>query len=76
MNGQKCVVLAVFPSASSRVLQVELLGDEHPRPIVFIPRINFPGTVGRNGITCSRVQFSIRLAYCMTTNLKDKTSLK
>ncbi|CAB1097406.1 unnamed protein product [Ectocarpus sp. CCAP 1310/34] len=73
VNGQKCVVLAV--SASSRVLQVQLLTEERPRPIVLIPRINFQGKVGRNGICFTRKQFPLRTAYSMTINKSQGQTL-
>ena len=47
VNGQKCVVHAISPN--SRVIQAELLTEEEPHPIVFIPRINFTATVGKRG---------------------------
>ena len=38
VNGQKCVLHAISPN--SRVIQPELLTEEEPHTIVFIPRIN------------------------------------
>lgn len=73
VNGQKCVVLAVSPN--SRVIQVELLTDETPRPIVLIPRIGFRAKVGRNGISFMRVQFPLRTAYSMTINKSQGQTL-
>lgn len=61
VNGQKCILKGVTPN--SRVIQVELLTDDLPHPIVLIPRINFPAQVGRNGISFMRVQFPLRSAY-------------
>lgn len=74
VNGQKCILKAVSPN--SRVIQVELLTDEVPRPIVLIPRINFPAQVGRNGINFMRVQFPLRTAYAMTINKSQGQTLK
>ena len=65
VNGQKCVLHAISPN--SRVIQDELLTEE-PHPIVFIPRINFTATVGKRGISFSRIQFPLRTAYAMTIN--------
>ena len=73
VNGQKCILLAVSPN--SRVIQVELLTEERPRPIVLIPRINFQGKVGRNGINFMRVQFPLRTAYSMTINKSQGQTL-
>lgn len=66
VNGQRCVLRAVSPN--SRVNQAELLTDERPRPIVFIPRINFYAEVGRNGMNFMRIQFPPRTASSMTIN--------
>ncbi|CAM9650676.1 unnamed protein product [Pylaiella littoralis] len=74
VNGQKCVLHAVSPN--SRVIQVELLTDETPRPIVLIPRIGFTAKVGRNGINFMRVQFPLRTAYSMTINKSQGQTLK
>ena len=73
VNGQKCVVLAVSPN--SRVLQVELLTETSPHPIVLIPRIGFRATVGRNGITFMRTQFPIRTSYSVTVNRSQGQTL-
>lgn len=73
MNGQKCVLHAISPN--SRVIQAELLTEEKPHPIVFIPRINFTATVGRKGIYFSRVQFPLRPAYAMTINKSQGQTL-
>lgn len=66
VNGQKCVLHAIFPN--SRVIQAELLTEETPHLIVIIPRINSTATVGKRGISFSRVQFPLRTAYAMTIN--------
>ena len=65
MNGQKCVLHATSPN--SREIQAERLTEEEPHPIVFIP-INFTATVGKRGISFSRIQFPLRTAYTMTIN--------
>ncbi|CAB1113964.1 unnamed protein product [Ectocarpus sp. CCAP 1310/34] len=74
VNGQKCILKGVSPN--SRVIQVELLTDDLPHPIVLIPRINFTAQVGRNGISFMRVQFPLRSAYAMTINKSQGQTLK
>ena len=73
MNGQKCIPLDVSPN--SRVIQVQLLTGESPRPIVLIPKIIFQGKVGKNGINFMRVQFPLRTAYSMTINKSQDQTL-
>ena len=73
VNGQKCVILAASPN--SRVLQVELLTETLPHPVVLIPRIGFHATVGRNGITFMRTQFPIRTSYSITVNRSQGQTL-
>ncbi|CAM9472450.1 unnamed protein product, partial [Hapterophycus canaliculatus] len=73
VNGQKCILHAVSPN--SRVIQVELLTQETPHPIVMTPRINFNAQVGRQGITFSRIQFPLRIAYSMTINKSQGQTL-
>ena len=73
VNGQKCVLHAISPN--SRVIQAELLTEEEPHPIVFIPRINFTATVGKRGISFSRIQFPLRTAYAMTINKSQGQTL-
>ncbi len=75
VNGQKCVLHAV--NRNSRVIQAELLTEEKPHPIVFVPRINFTATVGKrgNGISFSRVQFPLRTAYSITINKSQGQTL-
>ena len=66
VHGQKCVLHAISPN--SRVIQAELLTEEEPHPVVSIPRINCTTTVGKRGISFSRIQFPLRTAYAMTIN--------
>ena len=73
VNGQKCILHAISPN--SRVIQAELLTEESPHPIVFIPRINFTAQVGRKGISFSRVQYPLRAAYSMSINKSQGQSL-
>ena len=73
VNGQKCVLHAISPK--SRVIEAELLTEEEPHPIVFIPRINFTATVGKRGISFSGIQFPLRTAYAMTINTVSYTHL-
>ena len=73
MNGRKCVLYAILPN--SRVIQAELLTEEEPHPIVFIPRINFTATVCKRGISFSRVQFPLGTAYAMTINKSQGQTL-
>ncbi|CAN0216909.1 unnamed protein product [Ectocarpus sp. 6 AP-2014] len=73
VNGQKCILHAVL--SNSRVIQVQLLTDERPRPIVLIPRISFPAKVGKSGINFMRVQFPLRIAYSITINKSQGQTL-
>ena len=71
VNGQECVLHAISPN--SRVIQAE--EEEESHPIVFISRINFTATVGKRGISFSRIQFPLRTAYAMTINKSQGQTL-
>lgn len=75
VNGQKCVLHDISPN--SRVIQAELLTEDEPHRIVYIPRINFTATVGKKGtgISFSRVQHPLRPAYAMTINKSQGQTL-
>ena len=66
VNGQRFILHAI--SLNSRVIQAELLTEEESHPIVFISRINFTATVGKRGISFSRIHFPLRTSYAMTIN--------
>ena len=73
VNGQTCVLHAIY--RNSHVIQAELLTEQEPHPIVFIPRINFTAACGKRGISFSRAQFPLRTAYAMTINKSQGQTL-
>ena len=70
VNGQKVIIRSISPGA--RVIQVEL---PHDNQVVLIPRINFKPKVGKNGITFSRVQLPLRVAYSITISKSQGQTL-
>ena len=66
----------ILKRASSRVLEVRLLGGDHAGETVFIPRITItPSDVHLPFKLCRR-QFPVRLAFAMTINKSQGQSVK
>ena len=67
---------AILTRASSRVLEVRILGGEHAGHTAFIPRIKFEPSNGELPFHLCRRQFPVRLAFCMSINKSQGQSVK